>query len=36
MEYGLWTDNYIAFLGLENIIFVHTKDTNLILQKDQS
>lgn len=30
------TDNYTAFLGLENTIFVHTKDANLILHKDQS
>ncbi|MFC6098076.1 mannose-1-phosphate guanylyltransferase [Flavobacterium qiangtangense] len=30
------TSNYTAFLGLENTIFVHTKNANLILHKDQS
>lgn len=30
------TKNYTAFLGLENTIFVHTENANLILHKDQS
>lgn len=30
------TSNYTAFLGLENTIFVHTENANLILHKDQS
>lgn len=30
------TSNYTAFLGLENTIFVHTEDANLILHKEQS
>ena len=38
-EFGnmvIGTDNYTAFLGLENTIFVHTPDANLILHKDHS
>lgn len=38
-EFGnmvIGTDNYTAFLGLENTIFVHTADANLILHKDHS
>lgn len=30
------TDNYTAFLGLENTIFVHTHNANLILHKENS
>ncbi|MFP9112548.1 mannose-1-phosphate guanylyltransferase [Flavobacterium sp. RHBU_3] len=30
------TDNYTAFLGLENTIFVHTPTANLILHKEHS
>jgi mannose-1-phosphate guanylyltransferase len=30
------TDNYTAFLGLENTIFVHTATANLILHKEHS
>lgn len=38
-EFGnmvIGTDNYTAFLGLENTIFVHTPTANLILHKDHS
>lgn len=38
-EFGnmvIGTDNYTAFLGLENTIFVHTPNANLILHKDHS
>jgi len=30
------TDQYTSFLGVENTIFVHTKDANLILQKEKA
>jgi mannose-1-phosphate guanylyltransferase len=30
------TDNYTAFVGLKNTIFVYTETANLILQKDSS
>jgi len=38
-EFGnmvIGTDNYTAFLGLENTIFVHTSTANLILHKEHS
>jgi len=38
-EFGnmvIGTDNYTAFLGLENTIFVHTPTANLILHKEHS
>ncbi|TRW24621.1 mannose-1-phosphate guanylyltransferase [Flavobacterium zepuense] len=38
-EFGnmvIGTDNYTAFLGLENTIFVHTHNANLILHKEHS
>lgn len=38
-EFGnmvIGTDNYTAFLGLENTIFVHTPNANLILHKEHS
>jgi mannose-1-phosphate guanylyltransferase len=38
-EFGnmvIGTDNYTAFLGLENTIFVHTANANLILHKEHS
>lgn len=38
-DYGnmvIGTNNYTAFLGLENTIFVHTENANLILHKDKS
>ena len=30
------TDNYTAFLGVQNMIFIHTDTANLILQKESS
>jgi mannose-1-phosphate guanylyltransferase len=38
-EYGnmvIGTDNFTAFLGLENVIFIHTHNANLILHKGHS